>query len=357
MVMYPILDIVEATAGDFPLGKPLGPGVVEDVLAVDWYGVGNILERTVNNGTDPNVAAWTDEGGPAAMDYCDGVLIVTQTPEGQERIIDFLTMLRKAKAQAGSSEPVRMAETAGAKHIRRRLAERIDVDFENAKLLGVLDFLREALKDVNLVVAPDLDKEGIDLTLRDATLKQKQAPIGEILATVLGLDLGYQIRPHYVFISTRYRLRELETVMYPIRDILTETKVDSPVECVPLRSAERVVDVHDTSGVQWDDSSRGAPARAGVGNIFGGREEFRGRGEENELAIGWQEVADIIKRTVSGMTDPKVAAWTDEGGPAAIDYYDGVLIVTQTPQAHERIAEFFALLREGLARVERQLQE
>jgi hypothetical protein len=76
-----------------------------------------------------------------------------------------------------------------------------------------------------------------------------------------------------------------------------------------------------------------------------------------EVEVGWQEVADIIKRMVSNMTDPKVAAWTDEGGPAAIDYYDGVLVMTQTPEGHERIAELLALLREGLARVDRQLQE
>jgi hypothetical protein len=73
--------------------------------------------------------------------------------------------------------------------------------------------------------------------------------------------------------------------------------------------------------------------------------------------IGWEELVDIIKRNVNNMADPKVAAWTDEGGPAAIDYYGGVLIVTQTPKAHERIAELLALLREGLARVERQLAE
>jgi hypothetical protein len=162
------------------------------------------------------------------------------------------------------------------------------------------------------------------LTCRVATLKWEQAPIGEVLAKVLGPDLGYRIYPHYVLVSTRAKLyQDLPMVMYPIRDIVKATAGDSP-----------------------------------LGKPFGGG------GEEDVLAVGWrevevgwQEVADIIKRMVSNMTDPKVAAWTDEGGPAAIDYYDGVLVMTQTPEGHERIAELLALLREGLARVDRQLQE
>jgi len=317
MVMYPILDVVKATAGESPLGKPFGAGVGEDVLAVGWQEAGDIIKHTVNNMTDPNVAAWTDEGGSAAMDHYDGVLIVTQTPEGHERIMDFLTVLRKAEAQAGSSEPVRMPETAGAKHIRRRLAERIDVDFENAPLLGVLDSLREALKDVNLVLAPDLDKAGIDLTLRDAVLKCKQAPIGEILSFALGHDLAYRVYPHHVLVSTRAKLyADLLMVMYPILDVVKATAGESPL---------------------------GKPFGAGVG--------------EDVLAVGWQEVGDIIKHTVNNMTDPNVAGWADEGGPASIEYYDGLFVVTQTPEGHERIAELLNLLRQGLARVERQLQE
>jgi len=308
-VLYPVADLVHSGDPDSEVGR-------QELM--------DIIKRNVINLADRNVAAWTDEGGPAAIDYYDGVFVVTQTLRGQERVMDLLTMLRKAKSQEGSCEPVRMPETAGAKHIRRRLAERVDVDFENAPLLGVLDFLREALKDVNLVVAPDLATQGIDLTLRDATLKWKQAPIGEILARVLGTDLAYRVYPHYVLVSTRDKLyQDLPMVMYPIRDIVKATAGDSPL---------------------------GKPFGGGVG--------------EDVLAVGWPEVgigrqgvADIIKRTVSSMTDPNVEAWADEGGPAAMDYYDGVLVVKQTPEGHERIAEFFALLREGLARVERQLQE
>jgi len=83
-------------------------------------------------------------------------------------------------------------------------------------------------------------------------------------------------------------------------------------------------------------------ARFEMGDVMEGaagsvREMFGGGGAEVETSIGWQELVDIIKRSVNNMTDPSVAAWTDEGGPAAIDYLRSCLIVTQTAAGHERV--------------------
>lgn len=59
--------------------------------------------------------------------------------------------------------------------------------------------------------------------------------------------------------------------------------------------------------------------------------------------IGTTELVDIIKRTANNTTNAKVAPWSDEGGPAAIEClaaHDAVmLIVTQTSEGHERVAE------------------
>jgi hypothetical protein len=60
---------------------------------------------------------------------------------------------------------------------------------------------------------------------------------------------------------------------------------------------------------------------------------------------------DIIKRSVNNMTDPSVAAWTDEGGPAAIDYLRGCLIITQTAAGHERVEALLKGLEERWNRV------
>jgi hypothetical protein len=306
----------------------------------DWQDLLDVLKRNVNYMADHSVASWTDEGGPAVVDFLGGALVVTQTPRGQERVMEFLAMLRKARAQDGSYAPVFMPGAAGAKHIRRRLAERVDVDFENTTLSAALGFLQEALKGVNLVVDPDLAAQGIDLTLRAITLKWKQTPINEVLTKVLGPDLGYRVYPQYVLVSTRDRLQQnLPTVMYPIRDLLVERRL--PREGSELGEADR------------QRQTIGGSADSGDSGQFFVRDAPR----EIDLDVWWQELVDIIKRNFNNFDDRNVAAWTDEGGPAAIDYYyGGVLIVTQTPRAHERIAELLSLLREAMTCVERQLQ-
>jgi len=65
--------------------------------------------------------------------------------------------------------------------------------------------------------------------------------------------------------------------------------------------------------------------------------------------IEWQALVDIIQRTVSRASDPKVAVWVDQGGPAEIEYMalgkTHMLIVTQTTHGHDRIEGFLGELR------------
>lgn len=83
---------------------------------------------------------------------------------------------------------------------------------------------------------------------------------------------------------------------------------------------------------------------------------FGGAGPRDE-SIDWQErwlrgsirLIDIIKRTVKNQIDPKVAAWSDEGGPASIDYSSyggaGVLIVLQTREGQKRVESLLEAMR------------
>jgi len=324
-VFYPVADLVRSPDPNC-------------VLA--WQELEDILKRNVRGDCEA-----------AAIEYFNGVFLIVQTPRGHQRILDILTMFRKALAQKGT-ESVSMPEPPGVKRIRRRMAERVDIDFENMSLLAILGFLQATLKDVNIVVDPGLAAVGLDLSCPVITLKRKQAPINEVLAKVLGQDLGYRIYPHYVLVTTQDRLQaDLPMVMYPIRDIVKKAEDKFPAEQVSLVPMDRVSDVCDLTLALFDGSGPDAPAEAGLSGLFGGG------GEVDKFAVGWSEIADIIKRMVNYVADPHVAPWADEGGPAAIDYFDGVLIITQTPEGHKRIAELLALLREAMARVERQLQE
>jgi hypothetical protein len=84
--------------------------------------------------------------------------------------------------------------------------------------------------------------------------------------------------------------------------------------------------------------------KVGFGDLFGGA-----TAAETDQPVGWQELVDIVQRTVNNQSDPDVAAWSDEGGAAAIEYMNGVLIVTQTKRGHECVKELLDGLRERRA--------
>ena len=61
--------------------------------------------------------------------------------------------------------------------------------------------------------------------------------------------------------------------------------------------------------------------------------------------IGIQDLVDLIKRHVSAQSNASVAAWSDEGGPASLEWLANLLLVSQTAEAQKQIEDFFALLR------------
>jgi len=79
-----------------------------------------------------------------------------------------LTEFRRAFTQAVSAEPPAVAET------RRRLEERIDLDFEKTSLDNVLKYISEVQRGLNIVIDPDIATAGIDLSTRVVDLKVKQ---------------------------------------------------------------------------------------------------------------------------------------------------------------------------------------
>jgi len=115
---------------------------------------------------------------------------------------------------------------------------------------------------------------------------------------------------------------------YDVGDLLIERE-DYPLEVDPLGFAGLTV-TYPTP----DDSG------GGFGDLFGSS-----AAATTEPPVGSQELVDIIQRAVNNAADLKVAAWSDEGGPAALEYVDQLLIVTQTDQGHKKVEELLALLR------------
>jgi len=237
-----------------------------------------------------------------------------------------LTVFRRKLMQKLVSE-----ETPAVEQTRARLAEKIDLDFEHTSLDNVLKYISEVKRDLNIVPDPDLATAMIDLTTRVVDLKVKGVSVEKVLDLILGADLGYKVEAGYILVTTRAKLKQnLPIVTYPVQDL---------VASIPDFSG--MAPRFDIGAVTGAAGGVGGGGGGGVSELFG----TGGAATAETEQIGPDQLKDIIKRSVNNMADPKVEAWTDEGGPAAIEYMNGMLIVTQTPEGHERVLFLLEKLR------------
>ncbi|KPJ73383.1 MAG: hypothetical protein AMS14_06580 [Planctomycetes bacterium DG_20] len=239
-------------------------------------------------------------------------------PKAWKDLSDF----RREFTKAVSAEPKAVAET------RRRLKEPIDLDFEKTSLDNVLKYVSEVQRGLNIVIDPDVSTAGIDLSTRVVDLKVKRVEVEAVLGLILGADLGFKVESGYILVTTREKLQQnLPVVTYPVQDLVAQ---------IPDFGGEAPrFEVGDV--LQQAASAAGG---GGFGDLFGGA-----AAAPTDQPVGWQELVDIIQRTVNNQADPNVAAWSDEGGPAAIEFMNGLLIVTQTRQGHEKVADLLEQLR------------
>jgi type II secretory pathway component GspD/PulD (secretin) len=236
-----------------------------------------------------------------------------------------LTEFRRDFTKAVTAEPRQVSET------RRRLSEEIDLDFEKTSLDNVLKYISDVQKGLNIVIDPDIATGGIDLSTRVVDLKVKRISVESVLGLILGADLGYRVEPGYILITTKEKLQQnLPVVTYPVQDLVAE---------IPDFGGEAPRFEVGTVA-QAATQAVGGGGGGGFGNIFGQQQQKAATGP-----VGWQELTDIIKRTVNNNSEPRVAAWSDEGGPSAIEYMNGLLIVTQTRRGHEKVADLLEQLR------------
>ena len=242
-------------------------------------------------------------------------------PKTWKELSDF----RREFTRVVSAEPEAVAET------RRLLQEKIDLDFEHTSLDNVLRFISEVERGLNIVPDPDLlATQGIDLSTRVVDLKVKGVSVEEVMNLILGAELGYKVEAGYILVTTREKLQQnLPIVTYPVQDLVAR--------------------IPDFGGIapRFEPGDITQAAASGVAGGGGGFGELFGAGatDEEEEVIGPEELMAIVTRNINNMSDPDVAAWTDEGGPAAIDYMNGLLVTTQTRRGHERIADLLEMLR------------
>jgi len=237
--------------------------------------------------------------------------------------------LPRAEAQgAGAAPSVNQTAETGRRvaETRRRLSEEIDLDFEKTSLDNVLKYIGEVQRGLNIVIDPDVGAAGIDLSSRVVDLRVKRISVESVLGLILGVDLGYKVESGYILVTTKEKLQQnLPVVTYPVQDLVAQIP---EFEDAPRFNVADVV-----QGVT------AAAAGGGFGGLFGAGAAAAAQ------PIGWQELVDIIQRTVNKQSDPNVADWSEAGGPAAVEYMNGILIVSQTRRGHERMADLLEQLR------------
>ena len=239
-----------------------------------------------------------------------------------------LTELRRELLKAVQAEPKGVAET------RKHLAEEIDLDFERTSLDNVLKYIQE-LGKVNIVISPDIAAEGIDLSSRLVDLKVRRVSIEAVFGLILGSDLGYKVESGYVLITTRGKLQQnLPVVTYPVMDLIAA--IPDYGATAPQFNLANIGNGVAAGGVG------GGVGGGGLGGLF---TVPAAPAAAPTAQMGSAELINIIKQTVNATSDPMVAQWSDEGGPAVMQFLNGMLIISQTARGHERIAELLEQLR------------
>lgn len=315
-----------APAGPDPKSTPQPSTVAADTqrdeqLLNDWTKeIAQRLPELVAPGT------W----GPAAgssVQALAGAIVVRQNREVQEKVADFLADLLPGRVVTSTMPcalqtrlpvpgprldwPHEAEPRAGENeaHILAALAKKCDIDFHEATLASAIETLaaegaiqvwldHKALSDAGVGTDTPVTRSMQDVTLRTA------------FRLILGeLDLTYVIRNEVFIVTSKTEAENmLVTKVYPVYDLIAARPADSR----PL--------------ARFGFHLVGVPQM----NVP------RSNGDSFQSLIG----------SITANIEP--TNWDEVGGPGAIQPFGTslALVISQTTEMHERIAEYLKALRE-----------
>jgi hypothetical protein len=279
-----------ATATGF---SPFGSLSAQDLARAEASQIQSIVKVTVGTGVGWGLAPWQDEGGTASIEVLNGVMVMTQTPEGHRKVSEFLRLLHEAGAIKFDATDALPKETALQTRTRDQLAKKIDVAFAKTPLIDALKVVSEKT-GLNFAIDPDIAANGFDLSTRHADLKGKPQSAECVLDQILQEEFGYTVEDGFVLVTTRHR--------------------------------------------QWQ--------RLTVGLYRVWTKDGRPLGVAKDSPFDPNEIKDLLYRIVNQAVSPGVAGWQDEGGPAALCFYNDTLAVTQSPRGQQQIESILRRLAE-----------
>jgi type II secretory pathway component GspD/PulD (secretin) len=241
--------------------------------------------------------------------------------------------------------------TERQREIERRLSLPISLDFRDQTLKHVLDDLRD-MTGINIVPdLPALEAENISLD-RPITMHLEGVSTKSALDLVLHqAHLIYVIKDEVVLVTTEaYARGKLVARTYPVADLV-----------IPVDNATLPTSASLTKTLEQISARQQAPAlRTGSTPFQGGHALTNGTnvssadgGSSSAAPAGTpdgakppdQPMQNLLIKMITSTIQP--ASWSDMGGPGTIEYWPlGLaLVVNQTPDIQEQVADLLAALR------------
>lgn len=210
-----------------------------------------------------------------------------------------------------------------------------DIHFSGTALVDAVEYVRD-VSGANITVNwKALEEAGVskdspvNIRLRGVTVRKA---LDLILAEASGGDkLSFDVDQNVIEITTRELVdSKMYTRVYPIQDLIMD---------VPDFTDAPLFDLNSTSNNQnQNPSSGGAAGGGGIGGNGGGGNTGpfgSGTTPNKEPVVSRADRAKEIVELIESVIQPDI--WVDNGGKAAIRYWNGNLIVTAPRSVQEAI--------------------
>jgi type II secretory pathway component GspD/PulD (secretin) len=226
--------------------------------------------------------------------------------------------------------------------VREILNQRIDVNFQEATLADALQYLRDALNVQIVAKNAPLNATGISLDA-PITLDLKAVRASLALELVLGAanqdQLTYYTRDNLIIITSKDDLANtLTTRIYDVRAFTPEASGEGSIGGsgssggVGMRSMMGGMRSGMGAGMSSGMSSR-AMMSGGMGSSA----------QQMERPTSDNPLTEIIESVI----EPQ--SWEVSGGPGAIRWFNGLLIVRQSDAVHAQIEDLLAEIQSAYA--------
>jgi hypothetical protein len=267
------------------------------------------------------IPSWAADVAPQAAKAPTATAATATVAPAPKAAAPTETVGNRSQPVAPAAGSVKVNALAPAPRVVRP-AERPKVEFQNASVRQVLDYVADVGK-FSIVYDRALADAGIDLGAVPVSIRVSGIAYDDLLMLILPRECGYRVEAGYIVITT------LEKSWLPL-----------PIHSYDLRMALADIPDYGPFAPRFQIQNIGAGGQGGVGGLFAAPAapvDLAGR-------VTPERIIELIKMFVTPESDRRIAPWSDTGGPATISYLNGYVIVTQTPRGHAAVLRIITMI-------------